>query len=161
MCKLCVRLFVALLTFAVGFVVSGLFGPTRTSEAPATPTAVFVAGPRVEAPTTRIYAEDAPSVYVEEAPLVVRGGVLNGRAVSKPAPAYPDVTKAAWLRGTVVVEVVVDENGRVSSAEAVSGHALLRQAAVEAAREARFRPTLLSGRPVRVAGVLTYNFVPE
>jgi periplasmic protein TonB len=155
MCQLCVRLFVALLTFAVGLLASVLFGAMRTAEAPAPSktVGVFVAAPRVEAP--------APRVYVEDASQVVRGGVLNERAFLKPEPVYPTVARAAGLRGTVVVEVTVDEGGRVSSAEAVSGQALLRQAAVEAAREARFKPTLLSGRPVRVSGFLTYNFVPE
>jgi periplasmic protein TonB len=90
---------------------------------------------------------------------VVSGGVLNGKAVSKPAPAYPAIAKAARAAGTVTVQILVDEQGRVISASAVSGHPLLQQAAVAAARQARFSPTLLSGQPVKVSGVITYNFV--
>jgi TonB family protein len=90
---------------------------------------------------------------------VVSGGVLNGKAVSKPPPAYPPIAKAARASGTVTVQVLVDESGRVISASAVSGHPLLQQAAVAAARQARFSPTLLSGQPVKVSGVVTYNFV--
>lgn len=86
------------------------------------------------------------------------GGVLNGNAVSKPLPAYPPVAKAARAQGTVSVQVVVDEQGRVVSAQAVAGHPLLREAAAAAARQARFTPTTLSGQPVKVAGVITYNF---
>ncbi|HEX8151461.1 MAG TPA: TonB family protein [Pyrinomonadaceae bacterium] len=89
---------------------------------------------------------------------VVSGGLLNGKAVSKPLPAYPPVAKAASAQGTVAVQVVVDESGRVVSAQAVSGHPLLQQAAVAAARQAKFSPTMLSGKPVRVSGVITYNF---
>jgi protein TonB len=90
---------------------------------------------------------------------VVSGGVMNGRAISKPPPNYPPIAKAARAQGTVTVQILVDESGRVVSASAVNGHPLLQQAAVAAARNARFSPTLLSGQPVKVSGVITYNFV--
>jgi protein TonB len=61
----------------------------------------------------------------------------------------------------VVVQVVIDENGRVISAQAVSGHPLLQAVSVAAARNARFSPTKLSGQPVKVTGVITYNFVAQ
>ena len=86
-------------------------------------------------------------------------GVLDGKAISKPQPAYPPSAKGSGASGTVKVQVVVDEKGRVVSANAISGHKLLREAATQAARKARFRPTLLSGTPVKVSGVITYNFV--
>lgn len=90
----------------------------------------------------------------------ISGGVLNGRAISKPQPVYPPIAKAANASGTVVVQVLIDEDGKVMQAHAVSGHPLLRKAAEEAARNARFSPTQLSGQPVKVTGVITYNFVP-
>ena len=89
----------------------------------------------------------------------VVGGVLNGKAISKPAPAYPAMARQARASGTVVVQITVDECGDVESADAVSGHPLLRYAAVEAARNSRFSPTRLSGHPVKVTGTITYNFV--
>jgi TonB family protein len=89
----------------------------------------------------------------------ISGGVLNGKALSKPEPPYPSLAKAARASGTVTVQVTVDETGKVVEAKAVSGHPLLQSAAAAAARQATFRPTLLSGTPVRVKGVLTYNFV--
>lgn len=91
----------------------------------------------------------------------IEGGIITGRAISKPAPPYPAIAKAARARGSVAVHVVVDERGDVVSARATSGHPLLRAAAVEAAKEAKFTPTLLSGSPVRVSGVITYNFALE
>lgn len=91
----------------------------------------------------------------------VSGGVLDGKVVSKPQPPYPPVARAARASGTVTVQVTVDETGSVVSAEAVSGHPLLRAAAEAAAKQAKFSPTLLAGKPVRVKGVLTYNFVLE
>jgi protein TonB len=101
----------------------------------------------------------APKPTPEPKKTIVSGGVLNGKAISKPQPAYPPIAKAARAQGTVTVQIVVDESGRVISATAVSGHPLLQQAAVAAARQARFSPTLLSGQPVKVSGVITYNFV--
>jgi TonB family protein len=59
------------------------------------------------------------------------------------------------------VQVTVDEQGKVTSASAVSGHPLLRASAVAAAYAARFSPTTLSGKPVKIKGVITYNFAPE
>jgi len=87
------------------------------------------------------------------------GGILNSKATSKPMPPYPPEAKAAGVQGTVVVRVTVDEAGKVAEAEAISGPPPLREAAVAAARRALFAPTLLSGKPVRVTGVLTYQFV--
>lgn len=91
----------------------------------------------------------------------ISAGVLNGKATSLPKPAYPAVARAAKASGTVVVQVTVDENGNVTDASPVSGHPLLRAAAVAAARNAKFTPTKLSGQPVKVTGVITYNFVAE
>jgi len=78
-----------------------------------------------------------------------------------PKPAYPPIARQAHAPGTVVVQVTIDENGNVISASAVSGHPLLRAAAVAAARGAKFSPTKLSGKPVKVTGVITYNFTLE
>jgi protein TonB len=90
----------------------------------------------------------------------ISAGVLNGKAITLPKPAYPAIARSARVTGTVVVEVVIDERGDVMEAHAVSGHAMLRPAAVEAAREAKFTPTLLAGQPVKVTGTITYDFVP-
>jgi protein TonB len=85
-------------------------------------------------------------------------GVVNGMATSLPKPNYPPAAKAVNVQGKVDVQVLIDESGRVISAKAVSGNALLREAAVAAARNARFTPTLLSKVPVKVTGVIVYNF---
>lgn len=92
---------------------------------------------------------------------IVSGGVLNGKAISLPQPPYPPVARSARAEGTVVVQVLVDEEGNVISANAVSGHPLLKASAVTAARRAHFTPTKLSGKPVKVSGVIHYNFKLE
>lgn len=96
----------------------------------------------------------------ETGPNTVSGGVLNGKAKSMPAPEYPPAAKAVSASGAVSVQITIDEEGKVVSATAVSGHPLLRSAAQTAALEAKFSPTFLAGNPVKVSGVLTYNFVP-
>jgi TonB family protein len=88
----------------------------------------------------------------------VQGGVLNGKAVSKPTPPYPPEAIALRQQGKVVVRVVVDENGRVIYACAISGASLLRDVSERAAYAARFTPTLLSGVPVKVTGIISYDF---
>ncbi len=89
----------------------------------------------------------------------IRAGVLNGRALSLPHPSYPAIARAAHISGTVTVQVVIDESGAVSSAHAIDGHPLLQGTCVDAARRAQFTPTKLCGEPVKVTGVITYNFV--
>jgi protein TonB len=91
----------------------------------------------------------------------ISGGVLNGKAANLPQPTYPPAARAVRAAGVVNVQVTVDERGDVVSAEAVSGHPLLRAAAVAAARQAKFAPTKLSGQSVKVTGVITYNFVMQ
>jgi TonB family protein len=88
----------------------------------------------------------------------IRGGVLNSRAIELPQPAYPETAKRAGIHGTVKVSVTVDERGHVSDAEAIDGPKELREAAVEAARRARFDPPRVHGAPIRIDGVLTYEF---
>lgn len=101
----------------------------------------------------------SPEGYEVRPAAPISGGVLNGKAVSKPAPGYPADAKAIGASGTVTVLIVVSEDGTVESAKAAGGHPLLLEAAVEAAKKARFSPTFLSGQAVKVAGVVTYNFV--
>jgi TonB family protein len=91
---------------------------------------------------------------------IVAKGVVNGAAVSLPKPVYPPAAQAVKASGAVEVQVVIDEEGNVIQATASSGHPLLQQAAVEAARQAKFKPTLLNGQPVKVTGRIVYNFVP-
>jgi len=85
----------------------------------------------------------------------INGGVLNGKAIYLPVPEMPAGEKAS---GIVMVQVLVDEQGSVVDAKAVSGPPALYPSAVNAARFARFAPTMLMGEPVRVQGTLAYNF---
>ena len=85
-------------------------------------------------------------------------GVLKGNAISLPKPEYPALAKPIRLQGPVTVQILIDEEGNVVSAKVVSGHPILAPAAVRAAMRSRFHPTKLSGQPVKVSGLITYNF---
>ncbi|HEX8888668.1 MAG TPA: TonB family protein, partial [Pyrinomonadaceae bacterium] len=73
----------------------------------------------------------------------------------------PPIARAAHASGTVTVQVTIDESGKVISAHAVKGHPLLQAAAVQAAYQATFTPTKVSGQPVKVTGEINYNFVAQ
>jgi protein TonB len=92
-------------------------------------------------------------------PKTISGGVLNGRATKLVQPPYPAIARAAHASGPVNVQVVIDEDGNVISATAVSGHPLLKPAAAAAARASKFQPTIVGGEYVKVSGVIIYNFV--
>lgn len=100
------------------------------------------------------FSQDAPAV-----PKIVSGGVVNGKATNLVKPAYPPAAKAVNASGAVNVQVTIGEDGSVIAATAVSGHPLLRAAAVEAATASKFAPTVLSGQPVKITGIIVYNFV--
>lgn len=93
-------------------------------------------------------------------PSILSAGVLNGKAINLVRPPYPPAARAVGASGAVNVQVLIDENGNVVRASAVSGHALLRAAAEQAARSSKFSPTTLGGQVVKVTGVIVYNFVP-
>jgi TonB family protein len=84
-------------------------------------------------------------------------GALNAKAIELPDPKLPD--GAPKLGGKVRVRVVVDETGKVISAEIEDGRIELRRASIEAARLARFAPTIVDGKPVKVTGIISYLFV--
>lgn len=91
-------------------------------------------------------------------PLRISSRVLTGTALERRTPLYPPLARQARIAGPVVVEIIVSPEGRVESARALSGHPMLKEAALEAAYGWRFQPTLLNGVAVRVTGLITFNF---
>jgi len=92
-------------------------------------------------------------------PKRISKGVLNGSALSLVKPGYPAEARESKASGAVNVQVEIDEQGNVVSAKAVSGDSMLRAASEEAARNSKFAPTMLQGIPVKVTGVIIYNFI--
>jgi TonB family protein len=90
--------------------------------------------------------------------VAVSGGVLQGNATKKVQPAYPAIAKAARAKGAVQVQITVNESGDVINARVINGHPMFRDAALRAAKQWRFKPTELSGVPVKATGILSFNF---
>jgi len=102
--------------------------------------------------------EPPPAPEPPKVPRIISKGVITGQAISLPQPAYPPLAKQMRIQGRVSVQVLIDESGRVVSASALDGHTFLVGAAQKAALQARFSPTKLSDQPVKVSGVITYDF---
>lgn len=84
--------------------------------------------------------------------------IVKGELIEAPQPIYPDEAKKQRVEGTVTVRIVIDEEGKVVSAQVASGHQLLHDASRDAAFKARFKPTTVNGKPAKVSGAMTYNF---
>jgi len=84
--------------------------------------------------------------------------VLNSQALLLPKPNYPPLARNIRLQGSVIVQVLIDESGKVISAKVTSGHPLFTAEAERAAVQARFSPTMIGETPVKVSGVITYEF---
>ena len=103
-------------------------------------------------------ADPEPAPPETSEPRSVSTGELLSRVESKVAPKYPPAAANARIEGTVVVEVVVDETGKVVDSRAVSGHVLLRDAAADAAREWTFKPSVSGGTAVKVRSTIVFMF---
>ena len=108
--------------------------------------------PREPAPTPTPVAMKPPEKTV------VSEGVLQGIAINKFTPSYPEIARKAAVQGQVQVQVLISEDGRVIEATVLNGNPLLRNTAREAAKRWIFTPTKLSGVPVKVQGILTFDF---
>jgi protein TonB len=101
------------------------------------------------------------SVAPTQAPVTPRHvsqGVLAGMLLSPIRPVYPAIAKAAGVSGTVVVEAVISKSGMIESLHVVSGPGMLREAALDAIRSARYQPFRLNGEPTEVQTTITVNF---
>ncbi|MDQ3820758.1 MAG: energy transducer TonB, partial [Acidobacteriota bacterium] len=114
--------------------------------------------PKPTTTPTPATATPTPSPTAPQVDEPLTGGVINSRAIEMPQPVYPDAAKQKHIKGTVKVDVVIDEKGNVISARATDGPKELREAAVEAAKRARFNPARLHGALMKQTGTLVYKF---
>lgn len=117
--------------------------------------------------TQKIEIEKPPVIKQTEKPVVqkpkppVSEGVVNSKAINLVKPVYSSAARTMRVGGEVKVQVTIDEEGRVISANAVSGHPLLRDSAEVAAKSSKFTPTFLSKERVKVTGIIIYNFAVQ
>ena len=88
----------------------------------------------------------------------VSQGVVAGLAISQPRPQYPQIARNARIQGAVVLQAIISKNGNIENLKVVSGHPMLRQSAIDAVRQWRYRPYVLNGEPVEVETQITVNF---
>ncbi len=117
-------------------------------------------------------AETSPKIEIEKPPVIkqveksvvekskppVTGGVVNSKAINLVKPVYSSAARTMRVGGEVKVQVTIDEDGKVISANAITGNPLLRDSAEIAAKSSKFTPTFLSKQKVKVTGIIIYNF---
>jgi protein TonB len=118
---------------------AGLPNALATSNVPTRPVRVMAAKPT-------------------DKPMRVSAGVSAGMLMVPIQPVYPAIAKAAHIEGTVVVEATISKAGRIESLCVTSGPEMLRAAAMDAIRSARYQPYKLSGEPIEVQTTITVNF---
>jgi TonB family protein len=111
-------------------------------------------------PISLVKPQPPPEPIKPSPPSIIKRseGVIRGNCTYQVKPTYPSIARVAKVEGEVVIEITIDEEGNVMSAKVVSGHPLLQQAALSAARQWKFKPTLLNRNPVKVSGKLTFRF---
>jgi len=127
------------------------FASKPSSDTSSGTSATNPARPAASAPTSTTTTTDTRE------PQLISTGSLSGKETKRVTPAYPTTARNAGVAGTVRVYAIIDENGKVWVTNS-DGPSLLRKAAEDAAKGWTFPPTLVSGRPVRVAGYLDFDF---
>ena len=92
------------------------------------------------------------------APVRPGGDIREPRRIAGPLPVYPEAARRAHIEGKVVIECVIDVDGRVTDLKVVSGHPLFNEAALDAVRRWVYTPTTLNKQPVRVIMTVTVKF---
>jgi len=143
----------------LGSYVPGSTGiPGGGGNGPGVPGSVAGTGEAPPPPTPSPKPDPTPTPAPRLAQLKVSEGVLQGNAIKKVSPPYPQIARSIHASGAVQVQITISEEGQVIDAVAISGHPVLRSEAVKAARQWLFSPTKLSGVPVQVSGIITFNF---
>jgi TonB family protein len=151
----------------------GMSGPASTAapakSIPVSGTATTEPKPPVTSKPGNPESENKSSSPIESNDLkstaataeLINIGSLLELAAQRVNPTYPTFAKTAHVTGVVRVDLVIDENGSVVSAQSATGPSVLRQAAIDASKRWKFRPTIRDGKPIRVTGFLNFNFTPQ
>lgn len=132
-------------------------GTSRPDGPGASDTSARTFGPKdASTPKVNEIDRDLTPPPVDRKPRYI--GVVTSKATFLPKPPYPEMASRLGLSGSVTVQVVIDEKGRVVSANASNGNMMFRDAAERAARQAKFTPTYLSDVPIKVTGIIVYHF---
>jgi protein TonB len=94
----------------------------------------------------------------EKHPLKVSEPVIAAQLLSRVEPRYPVLSIQLRMAGTVVLHAIIGRDGRINALQVVSGSPFFTQAALDAVRQWRYRPTILDGEPVEVETTITVMF---
>jgi protein TonB len=137
-------------------------GVTPEPDVPFDPNPVADLGPGVlpgvASIDTVIGEPPAPPPPVAQAPVRPGGNVRPPTKVHDVAPVYPPLALAARVQGPVLLEAIIDTEGRVQSLRVLRSPPMLDAAAVEAVKQWQYTPTLLNGVPVPVIMTVTVMF---
>jgi len=111
----------------------------------------------VPAPADRVSRPAAPPSPPQR--VAVTSTLEAAKLISRIQPVYPAIAIQARIQGNVVLHAIISKEGGVSELQVLSGHPLLVSAALEAVRQWRYSPTLLSGQPVEVETTITVSFI--
>jgi protein TonB len=140
----------------------------RFEEAPLPPEAPIGVGPIGQdagvdlfnvAPSARNPVSPLPPAPSAPTRVPVTSTMEEAKLIARVQPVYPVLAIEARIQGNVVLHAIIGKDGGVTELEVVSGHPLLARAALEAVRQWRYSPTLLSGQPVEVETTITVSFV--
>ena len=100
-----------------------------------------------------------PAPKLATPPRIKQGGTVTAASIiNQTRPVYPALAMQARIQGNVVLHAIIDKDGGVAQLEVISGHPLLVQAALDAVKRWRYRPTLLNEEPVEVDTTITVTF---
>jgi protein TonB len=99
-----------------------------------------------------------PPPIIKAEPIRQGGKIQAANLIHQVTPIYPPLARQARVQGVVVMEALISKDGSIESLRVVSGHPLLSQAALDAVKQWKYRPTLLNGEPVEVITTVTVTF---
>jgi len=126
----------------------GSFGDGSPGVVPTRPS-----GPPAPAPPAL-----SPPPAIKATPIRQGGVAQAAMLIHQVKPEYPPLAKVTRTQGVVLLDAVIDKEGSIQSLRVISGHPLLNQAALDAVKQWKYRPTLLNGEPVEVSTTITVTF---
>jgi len=134
----------------------------HSQKAPASSARGIIAERRLAKDAARDLVGDIKKILGEAGshlpPQPVSTAELHLSAIAKVKPVYSPEAKAAGAAGEVKLQLLISEEGKVTSATVISGHELLREAALQAAQQWVFKPLIIGGVPKKMEGILTFTF---
>jgi protein TonB len=104
------------------------------------------------------YIAERSSLATTPGRIRIGGNVAAANLVDRVLPLYPQEAREAKIQGVVILDAVINREGRVDSLKVIAGHPLLTQSAVDAVKQWRYNPTMIEGAPVEVQTTITVTF---